>query len=172
MDIEDAPRDYTHTSVLCVWHDDAEGVSLALHTSPQDIAASKLDLGTITRLAHSTLDSAGSLPTENLFIVVHYVPSSAQIHFVMLPVGNERCREQMDMKLKTMEGVQTVLQNLGELCSGASTKRVDSVCILYDAPEHVRAEGGGEIAVIHELKANVDVTQTLSFAATLAENKV
>lgn len=168
---EETPPTFNHASVMYVWQDASCGVSLGLHVTPPDMVAKKLDLGTVTRLGHYILRDHDAIPDTNLFVIIHYVHTSEEVHVTMLPVGDDVKREAMDAQMKTMDGFRDVLQSLVQLCRGDKQARMDSVQVLYNAPEHVRHESGGEIAVVHELGAMADPAVLASFMNAMNANE-
>lgn len=157
--------DYDNSSVVYMWHD--EGMSVGLHITPAHIKKEKLDLGTITRLTHYTLSDVNSFPDNNLFLLIHYIPSSNEIHLTMLPVGDDAKHEALDAQLKTMDGFGKIMESVINLCCGKETRRMDTVKVMYNAPEDVCNGSGADIAVVHELTSRVDDTLVASFMKTV-----
>lgn len=157
---EDGPGAYTHTSLMYTWHGDQ--TSTCLHLVPEGVTKEQLDLGTLTRLCHYTLDGANTLPTCNAFVMVHYIPSDTTVHVTMLPVGDESHRKELDELMKGADGFGKVLEMLVDMCrEHVGTQRADSVRVLYNSPSDVRESG--KIAVVQELGVKVDPASVSGF---------
>ena len=143
------PRDYKYTSTVYVLNQ--QKCSMALHIVPEGLRKETLDLGTITRIVHYSLDT--SIPEENVYMMVHFVPDEKAVHVTMLPVGCPEAREETDKKMKSDQGFSGLIAECMELC--ASEEPIDSVRIMYDSPADVNRENA-DIAVVTEMGTNVD----------------
>ena len=152
---DDGPGDYAKKSSVYVWHDDADMISRGLHVAPAGTCKEDLDLGTVTRVVYATLSETQALPSDHVFVMMHYVPDAEEAHVTMLPVGNKPRRDEIDRVLRSDDGFKNILDDAARLCrEEAHNSRTTCVTLLYDHPTHVR--DSTKLAVVHDLDARVD----------------
>ena len=156
---DEGPGAYEYMSVINVWHGD--GRSVALHAAPSGIAKEDRQLGTVTRAVYHTLETAGSVPGDNTFVALHFLPDEMAVDVTMLPVGDERVRGAQDAALKSgPEGFQALITHVVECCRGKGG-RLDTVRILYNDPGDFATPS--KIAIVQEMDTKVSSVDVAGF---------
>ena len=144
---DEGPGSFQYTSTVCVWPGQP---NLALHVFPQDLNQDSLPLGPVTRAAYHALESVQTaLQPDAGFVMVHFVPSTSNVHVTMMPVGPAHERACLDKELKNgANGFTSLVRSLAVHARDGC--KYNQVSVLYNTPEDL-ASTSSNIAIVHEL---------------------
>ena len=147
MEEGEGPGSFTYTSHTYVWP--APYLNIGIHILPADLTPDTLQLGTITRAAYHALATVEhGLEHDGCFVMIHYVPSTQNVHVTMLPVGEEEARTNIDTGLKSgRQGFSNLLEHVVEMIH--SNRKTNGVFILYNAPDDLATPT--KVAIVHEI---------------------
>lgn len=148
---DEGPGSFNYTSQTYVWAGDE--VNLAVHLLPSEFTHEELELGTITRTTYHALETVSQgLNEDACFVMLHFEPSTQNVHVTMLPVGKEAPRVRLDAQLKSgTAGFNAVLSELiGRMESDVSP---NGVFIMYNSPGDLKTPS--EVAIVHEIGVDV-----------------
>lgn len=144
----ESPGNFTHCSRSFVWS--SPELNIGIHIVPFELTHEQLQLGTITRATYHTLETVGAMDSQACFVMLHYVPSTKNVHVTMLPVGDDDIRNRMDAELKSgKDGFNNLLERVkAKILSGYRSKP-NGVFILYNAPGDL--DTPSKVVIVHEL---------------------
>lgn len=160
---DDGPGNFAHVSNIYVWP--SPEVNLGVHLVPNGFTETDLHLQMLTRASYHTLESIeDGVNTEGCFVMVHYIPSTQNIHVTMLSEGNPTYKKEIDQSLKEgNDGIVLLVERVKDLILGGSV--ANGVFIMFDHPNEL--EKG---AIVCERNSTVSSPEMEAFLRAITPN--